>query len=138
MPLMPRRVKHRKQQRGKIGNKATRNVSLSFGDFGIQALEPGKLSSQQIEAARTSITRYLKRNGKVWIKVFPDRPFTQKPLETRMGKGKGNVEGWNAYIRAGNVLFEVSGCSEQLAKEALVRAANKVPMRCRFLSREMM
>jgi len=136
MPLMPKRVKHRKQQRNKIGGVASRNVSLSFGDFGIQSLEAGKLTSQQIEAARISITRYLKRNGRVWIKVFPDRPYTQKPLETRMGKGKGNVESWTAYIRPGNVLFEVSGCSEQLAKEALVRAANKVPMDCRFLSRE--
>ncbi|MFW5996495.1 MAG: 50S ribosomal protein L16 [Verrucomicrobiota bacterium] len=135
MPLMPKRVKHRKQQRGKIGGVASRNVSLSFGDYGIQALEPGKLTSQQIESARIAITRHLKRNGRVWIKVFPDRPFTQKPLETRMGKGKGNVEGWHAYIRPGNVLFEVSGCSETLAKEALVRAVNKLPMKCRFLTR---
>ena len=136
MPLMPKRVKHRKVQRGKLRGKATRNTSLNFGDYGLQALTRGYLTAQQIESARTAITRHLHRRGRVWIKVFPDRPFTQKPLEVRMGKGKGNPEGWTAPIKPGNILFELSGCTEMVAKAALARAAAKVPMRCKFVSRQ--
>lgn len=137
MPLMPKRVKHRKVQRGKIRGKATRNTNLNYGDFGLQTLQAGHLTSQQIEAARTAITRHLHRRGRVWIKVFPDRPYTQKPLEVRMGKGKGNPEGWTAPVKPGNILFELSGCPEPLAKAALARAAAKVPMRCKFVARQM-
>jgi len=123
-------------QRGKLRGKATRNTTLTFGEFGLQALESGQLTAQQIEAARTAITRHLHRRGRVWIKVFPDKPYTKKPLEVRMGKGKGNPEGWTAPILPGNIIFELSGCPETLAKAALTRAAAKVPMRCKFVSRQ--
>lgn len=136
MPLMPKRVKHRKVQRGNLRGKATRNNSLNFGEYGLQALAQGFLTAQQIEAARTAITRHLHRRGRVWIKVFPDRPVTKKPLEVRMGKGKGNPEGWTAPIKPGNILFELSGCSETLARAALARASAKVPMRCKFICRQ--
>ena len=136
MPLMPKRVKHRKVQRGVLRGKATSNNRLSFGEYGLQTLEPGRLTAQQIEAARTAITRHMKRRGKLWIKIFPDHPFTKKPLEVRMGKGKGNVEGWTALVRPGNVLFEVTGCTETVARAAMARAANKLPVCCKFLARQ--
>lgn len=136
MPLMPKRVKHRKVQRGVVRGKATSNNRLNFGEYGLQTLEIGKITSQQIEAARTAITRHMKRRGKLWIKIFPDKPFTKKPLEVRMGKGKGNTEGWVAVVRPGNVLFEVTGCSEAIARDALARAACKLPVSCKFLMRQ--
>lgn len=136
MPLMPKRVKHRKVQRGIIRGKATSNDRLNFGDYGLQTMELGKISAQQIEAARTAITRHMKRRGKLWIKIFPDKPFTKKPLEVRMGKGKGNTEGWVAVVRPGNVLFEITGCSETVARGALSRAAGKLPVSCKFLMRQ--
>ncbi|MCF7855410.1 MAG: 50S ribosomal protein L16 [Candidatus Pacebacteria bacterium] len=135
MPLMPKRVKYRKVQRGRIRGNASRNTTLSFGDYGLQTMDTGRITSQQIESARTAVTRHLKRHGKLWIKIFPDKPFTKKPLEVRMGKGKGNPEGWMAEVRPGNVILELSGCVEPMAREALARAANKLPVRCKFLSR---
>ncbi len=135
MPLMPKRVKYRKVQRGKIRGQATRNNRLTFGDYGLQALEHGRPTNLQLEASRTAVTRHLKRHGKLWIKVFTDRPFTKKPLEVRMGKGKGNPEGWETLVKPGNVILELSGCTETQAREALARAANKLPIRCKFLSR---
>jgi large subunit ribosomal protein L16 len=122
-------------QRGARAGVATRNNKLDFGDYGLQILDRGWLTANQIEAARVAATRHMQRRGKLWIRVFPDKPISKKPLETRMGKGKGNPEGWVACIRPGNMLIEVSGCSETVAKEALARAASKVPMRCKFLSR---
>lgn len=137
MPLMPKRVKYRKVQGGRITGRARSNDRLSFGEYGLQSLEIARISAQQIEAARTAITRHMKRRGKLWIKIFPDRSFTKKPLEVRMGKGKGNVEGWVAVVRPGNVLFEVTGCTENIAREAMARAANKLPLRCKFMMRQM-
>ena len=136
MPLMPKRVKYRKVQRGSNAGLATSNNKIDFGDFALQAVDRGNLTSNQIEAARVAINRHLKRNGKVWIRVFPFKSFTKKPLEVRMGKGKGNVEGWEAPVKPGRVLFEVSGCSEVVAREAMARAANKLAIRCKFLARE--
>ncbi len=135
MPLMPKRVKHRKVQRGSLSGIARSNNKLDFGEFGLQALGRAYITNNQIEAARVAINRHMKRRGKVWIRMFPDKPFTKKPLEVRMGKGKGNVEGWVAPIRPGRILFEVSGCSENIAREAMALAANKLPVRCKFLSR---
>jgi large subunit ribosomal protein L16 len=135
MPLMPKRVKHRKVQRGSNTGIAARNNKLDFGDFGLQSLTRGFVTNNQIEAARIAINRHLKRRGKVWIRMFPYKPITKKPLEVRMGKGKGNVEGWVAPVKPGRVLFEVSGCTEAVAREALSRAANKLSLRCKFLSR---
>jgi len=135
MPLMPKRVKHRKVQRGDIGGLSQRCNQLDFGDFGLQSLERVQLTANQIEAARVAITRHMKRHGKVWIRVFPYKPYTKKPLETRMGKGKGNVEYWVAPVRPGRVLFEISGCTEIVAKEAMSLAASKLPIRCKFVSR---
>jgi large subunit ribosomal protein L16 len=132
---MPKRVKHRKVQRGTLAGVATRNNKLDFGDFGLQVLDRGWLTANQIEAARVAATRHMQRRGKLWIRVFPDKPISKKPLETRMGKGKGNPEGWVAPVRPGNMLIEISGCTETIAKEALARAASKISMRCRFLSR---
>ena len=136
MPLMPKRVKYRKVQRGRINGYATRNCHLSFGDYGLQSLGAARIDSHQIESARTAITRHMHRRGKLWIRIFPDKPFTKKPLETRMGKGKGNPEGWQAEVKPGTVLFEVSGCTEQIARGALVRAANKLPVRCKLMARQ--
>jgi large subunit ribosomal protein L16 len=136
MPLMPKRVKYRKVQRGRMTGNAARNNSLGFGEFGLQTVERAWITAQQIEAARTAVTRHMKRRGKLWIKIFPDKPYTKKPLETRMGKGKGNPEGWVACVLPGNVLFEVSGCTERVAREALARAANKLPVRCKFMMRQ--
>ncbi len=135
MPLMPKRVKHRKVQRGSIAGLAKKNNKLDFGDFGLQAMDRCYVPNNQIEAARVAITRHMKRRGKVWIRLFPDKPITKKPLETRMGKGKGNTEGWVARVKPGRVLFEASGCSETVAREAMSLAANKLAVRCKFLSR---
>jgi large subunit ribosomal protein L16 len=122
--------------RGRANGKAARNNKLSFGDYGLQTLGAGWITAQQIEAARTAVTRHMKRRGKLWIKIFPDKPFTKKPLEVRMGKGKGNPEGWVAVVRPGNVILEISGCTETVAREALARAANKLPVSCKFMLRQ--
>ncbi len=135
MPLMPKRTKYRKAQRGARAGLASRNNKLDFGDFGLQVLDRGWLTAGQLEAARIAVTRHMQRRGKLWIRVFPDKPYTKKPLETRMGKGKGAVEAWVAVVRPGNLILEISGCSELVAREALARAASKVPFRCRMLSR---
>ena len=135
MPLMPKRVKHRKVQRGNNKGLATKNNKLDFGEFGIQAMTRGFVTNNQIEAARIAINRHLKRRGKLWIRLFPYKPVTKKPLEVRMGKGKGNVEAWVAPVKPGRVLFEVSGCTETEAREACARAANKLSLRCKFLVR---
>jgi len=133
--LMPRKVKHRKQQRGRMSGKAKGGSDVTFGDFGIQAMEPAWLTARQIEAARIAMTRHVKRGGKVWIRVFPDRPVTQKPAETRMGSGKGNPEHWVAVVKPGRILFELAGVEPQLAREAMERAIQKLPMKARFISR---
>jgi large subunit ribosomal protein L16 len=133
---MPKRVKHRKVQRGARAGIASRNNKLDFGEYGLQVLDRGWLTSNQIEAARVAATRRMQRRGQIWLRVFPDKPVSKKPLETRMGKGKGNPEFWVAVIRPGNMLIEVSGCSETVAKEALALAASKIPFRCRFLVRQ--
>ncbi len=133
--LMPRKVKHRKQQRGRMKGDAKGGAAIAFGDFGIQALEPGWITARQIEAARIAMTRHVKRGGKVWITIFPDKPVTQKPAETRMGSGKGNPEMWVAVVKPGRVMFELSGVSEQLAREAMERAIQKLPIKARFISR---
>jgi len=134
--LMPRRVKHRKQQRGRMEGNAKGGSELNFGTFGIQALEPCWLTARQIEAARISMTRRVKRGGKIWIRVFPDKPVTAKPAETRMGSGKGNPEYWVAVVKPGRVLFEMDGVSEELAREALTLAIQKLPIKARVISRE--
>jgi large subunit ribosomal protein L16 len=131
--LMPKRTKYRKMMKGRMTGKAYRGSSIAFGDYGLQALEPAWISSRQIEAARRSITNYLKRGGKVWIRIFPDKPVTQKPAETRMGSGKGNPEYWVAVVKPGRIMFEIGGVSAELAEEALKRAAMKMPMDCRFV-----
>ncbi|MBQ4479954.1 MAG: 50S ribosomal protein L16 [Victivallales bacterium] len=135
MPLMPKRAAHRKVQRGTRAGIATRNNKLDFGDFGLQVLDRAWLTGAQIEAARVAATRRMERRGQIWIRVFPDKPVSKKPLETRMGKGKGAPEFWVAVIRPGNMIIELSGCSETVAKEALALAASKLPVRCRFLAR---
>jgi large subunit ribosomal protein L16 len=135
MPLMPKRVKHRKVQRGSNSGLATKNNKIDFGDYGLQAMTRGYISNNQIEAARVAINRHLKRRGKVWIRLFPYKPITKKPLEVRMGKGKGNVEGWVAPVKPGRVLFEISGCNDTVAREALSLASNKLSVRCKFLAR---
>jgi len=135
MPLMPARVKHRKMHRGSRKGTAQRGNTVAFGAYGLQALERVWLDTKQIEAARTAITRHMKRRGKVWIRVFPDKSFTKKPLEVRMGKGKGPVESWVAVVRPATVLFEVDGVSETVAREALRRGANKLPIRVKFVAR---
>ncbi len=135
--LMPKKVKHRKQQRGRMTGPAKGGTSVSFGEYGIQALEPGWITARQIEAARIAMTRHVKRGGKVWITVFPDRPVTEKPAETRMGSGKGNPEHWVAVVKPGRVLFELAGVNEELARGALERAIQKLPIRARVISRAM-
>jgi large subunit ribosomal protein L16 len=135
MPLMPKRVKHRKVQKGARAGNATRSNKLDFGEFGLQVLDRGFLTTNQIEAARVAVTRHMKRRGQLWMRVFPDKPVTKKPLETRMGKGKGNPEGWVAVIKPGSMVLELSGCPESIAKAALSRAASKLPVRCKMLSR---
>ena len=134
--LMPRRVKHRKQHRGRMKGEAKGGAGLSFGEYGIQALEPGWITARQIEAARIAMTRHIKRGGKVWINVFPDKPVTQKPAETRMGSGKGNPEFWVAVVKPGRVLFELSYPTEEIAKSALERAIQKLPIKARVITRE--
>ena len=133
--LMPKRVKYRKQQRGRMGGKAHRGGSVTFGEFGLQALEPAWITNRQIEAARVAITRSIKRGGKVWIRVFPDKPVTKKPAETRMGKGKGAPEFWVAVIRPGRVMFELEGISKAAAQSAMKLGASKLPIRTRFVER---
>ena len=133
--LMPRKVKYRKQQRGRMSGKAKGGSDVTFGDFGIQALEPAWLTARQIEAARIAMTRHVKRGGKVWIRVFPDRPVTKKPAETRMGSGKGNPEHWVAVGKPGRILFELAGVEPELAREAMERAIQKLPFKARFVVR---
>ena len=133
--LAPKKVKHRKQHRGRMRGKATGGTEVHFGDYGLLALEPGWITNRQIEAARVAITRHIRRGGKVWINIFPDKPYTKKPAETRMGSGKGNPEGWVAVVKPGRVMFELSGVGEPLAREAMRRAAMKLPIRSKFISR---
>ena len=134
--LMPKRVKHRKQFRGSMRGKALRGNKITNGEFGIVALEPGWIKSNQIEAARVAMTRHVKRGGKVWIKIFPDKPVTAKPAETRMGKGKGALEFWVAVVKPGRVMFEIAGVPEETAREALRLATHKLPIKCKVVSRE--
>ncbi len=134
--LMPKKVKYRKQQRGRMAGKAWRGSSLSFGDYGLKALGCGWVTDRQIEAARIAMTRYVKRGGKVWIRLFPDKPITKKPAETRMGKGKGAPEQWVAVVRPGKIMFEMEGVAPELAEEAMRLAANKLPLRTRFVRRD--
>ncbi|MDT3738936.1 MAG: 50S ribosomal protein L16 [Candidatus Kapabacteria bacterium] len=133
--LSPKRVKRRKTFRGRMKGKAFRGSTISFGSFGLKALEPHWITNRQIEAARIAINRYLKRDGKVWIRIFPDKPYTKKPLETRMGKGKGSPEGWVAVVRPGRILFEVDGVTRELAEEALRLASHKLPIKTKFVTR---
>ena len=133
--LMPKRVKRRKQFRGTMKGKALRGNKISYGEYGIVALEPAWIKSNQIEAARIAMTRYVKRNGKVWIKIFPDKPVTAKPAETRMGSGKGALEYWVAVVKPGRVLFEIAGVPEETAKEALRLATHKLPVKCKIVSK---
>ena len=134
--LMPKKVKYRKQQRGRMAGKAWRGSSISFGDFGLKALECGWITDRQIEAARVAMTRSIKRGGKVWVRLFPDKPITKKPAETRMGKGKGAPEQWVAVVRPGKVLFEMEGVEPAIAQQALGLAADKLPIRTRVVARE--
>jgi large subunit ribosomal protein L16 len=133
--LMPKKTKFRKMQKGRTGGKAYRGSSISFGEFGLKAMEPGWITDRQIEAARIALTRYLKRGGKVWIRIFPDKPITKKPAETRMGKGKGAPEYWVAVIKPGRILFEVEGVNEEMAREAFRLAGKKLPLKNRFVTR---
>ncbi len=133
--LMPKRVKHRKQFRGRMHGKAMRGNKITYGEYGIVALEPTWLTANQIEAARIAMTRYIKRNGKVWIKVFPDKPVTSQPAETRMGKGKGSVDYWVAVVKPGRVMFEIAGVPEETAREALRLAMHKLPIKCKIASK---
>ena len=133
--LMPKRVKRRKQFRGTMTGKAMRGNKITYGEYGIVALEPAWIKSNQIEAARIAMTRYIKRGGKVWIKIFPDKPVTTKPAETRMGSGKGTLEYWVAVVKPGRVLFEIAGVSEEIAKEALRLASHKLPVKCKIVSK---
>jgi large subunit ribosomal protein L16 len=134
--LMPKRVKWRKQQRGRMTGKATRGADLSFGEYGLQAMEPGWVSARQIEAARRTIVREMKRRGKVWIRIFPDHPYTRKPPETRMGKGKGNVDYWVSVVKPGRIMFEVGGLPADIAKVALQQASYKLAIRTKIVARE--
>ena len=134
--LAPKRVKHRKTHKGKMRGKATRGNRVSFGEYGLQAQEAHWITNRQIEAARVAMTRHIKRGGKVWIRIFPDKPITQKPAETRMGKGKGNPEGWVAVVKPGRIMFELEGVPEEMAQEAMTLAAAKLPIKTRFVVRE--
>ena len=136
MPLIPKRTKYRKQQKGRNRGKATRGNRVTDGEYGLQSLEAGQITSNQIEAARVAMTRYIKRGGKVWIKIFPDKPVTRKPIGTRMGKGKGAVEFWVANVKPGRVMFEIAGVTEETAREALRLAANKLSVKCKFVKKE--
>ena len=134
--LSPTRVKYRRVMRGRLTGKALRGNKVTYGDFGLQSLEPCWITANQIEAARIAMTRYIKRGGKVWIKIFPDKPVTEKPAETRMGSGKGSPEYWVAVVKPGRVMFEIGGVSEEVAREALRLAANKLPVKCKFVVKE--
>ena len=136
MPLMPKRTKYRKQQKGRMRGQATRGNRVTDGEYGIQAVEAGLITSNQIEAARVAMTRYIKRGGKVWIKIFPDKPITKKPAETRMGKGKGAPEYWVAKVKPGRVMFEIAGVPEETAREALRLGANKLAVKTKFVAKE--
>ncbi len=134
--LSPKRIKYRKQQKGRMRGAAWRGSNIEFGEFGLQALEPAWITARQIEAARVAMTRHVKRGGKLWVRIFPDKPITIKPAETRMGKGKGNPEHYVAVVKPGRIIFELGGVSEELAKEAMYLAARKLPIKTRFLTRE--
>ena len=134
--LMPKRVKYRRVQRGRLTGKATRGNFVSNGDFGLQATEPAWITANQIEAARIAMTRYINRGGQVWIKIFPDKPITEKPAETRMGSGKGSPEYWVAVVKPGRVMFEIAGVPKETAQEAMRLAANKLPIKCKFITKE--
>ena len=136
MPLMPKRTKYRKMQKGRNRGYATRGNVVNEGEYGLQATTAGWIKGNQIEAARVAMTRYIKRGGKVWIKIFPDKPITRKPAGTRMGKGKGNTEFWVAAVKPGRVMFEIAGVSEETAREALRLAMNKLPIKCKFIAKE--
>lgn len=133
--LLPKRVKYRRVHRGRMKGTATRGNTVTYGDFGLQALEPAWITSRQIEAARIAMTRYIKRGGQVWIKIFPDKPITEKPAETRMGSGKGSPEYWVAVVKPGRVMFEIQGVDEAIAREAMRLAANKLPIKCKFVTK---
>lgn len=133
--LMPKRVKYRKQMRGRMKGRASRGIEVQFGDYGLQALEPSWITSRQIEAARRAIVRHVRRRGKLWIRIFPDKPVTAKPAETRMGKGKGSVDHWVAVVKPGRVLFEIAGVSEEAAREAMRLASYKLPIKTQFIAR---
>ncbi|MBO4897007.1 MAG: 50S ribosomal protein L16 [Clostridia bacterium] len=134
--LMPKRVKYRRVMRGRLKGQATRGNKVTYGDFGLQALEPAWITSNQIEAARVAMTRYIKRGGQVWIKIFPDKPITEKPAETRMGSGKGSPEYWVAVVKPGRVMFEIGGVAEDVAREAMRLAAHKLPIKCKVIAAE--
>lgn len=134
--LMPKRVKRRRQQRGNMRGKARRGNVVCYGEFGLQAMEPAWITSNQIEAARQAMTRYTKRGGKIWIKIFPDKPVTEKPAETRMGSGKGSPEYWVAVVKPGRIMFEIAGVSEEVAREALRLGMHKLPIKCKFVTRQ--
>ena len=134
--LLPKRVKYRRVHRGRLTGKALSGNKVTYGDFGLQALEPAWITSRQIEAARIAMTRYTKRGGKTWIKIFPDKPITEKPAETRMGSGKGSPEYWVAVVKPGRIMFEMAGVAEDVAREALRLAANKLPIKCKFVRKE--
>ena len=134
--LVPKRVKHRKVQRGSMKGKAKGGNKIAYGEFGIQAMEPGWITGNQIEAARVAMTRYTKRGGQVWIKIFPDKPVTKKPAETRMGSGKGSPEFWVAVVKPGRIMFEIAGVDDETAREALRLAINKLPIKCKIVTRE--
>ena len=134
--LLPKRVKYRRVHRGRLTGEAHRGNTITYGEYGLQATEPAWITSRQIEAARIAMTRYIKRGGKVWIKIFPDKPITEKPAETRMGSGKGSPEYWVAVVKPGRIMFEMDGVSEEVAREALRLAANKLPIKCKFVRKE--
>ena len=134
--LLPKRVKYRRVQRGRIKGKAMRGNKVTYGDFGLMAMEPTWITSNQIEAARVAMTRYIKRGGQVWIKIFPDKPVTEKPAETRMGSGKGSPEYWVAVVKPGRIMFEIGGVSEEQAREAMRLASNKLPIKCKFVTKK--
>jgi large subunit ribosomal protein L16 len=133
--LMPKKVKHRKQMKGRMTGVANRGAEISFGEYGLKTLEPGWITDRQIEAARIAMTRHVKRGGKIWIRMFPDKPITKKPAETRMGKGKGAPDHWVAVVKPGRILYEIEGVSEEMAREAMRLAAQKLPVKCKFVSR---
>lgn len=134
--LLPKRVKYRRVHRGRLTGKAMRGNTVTYGDYGLQATEPAWISSRQIEAARIAMTRYIKRGGQVWIKIFPDKPVTEQPAETRMGKGKGSPEYWVSVVKPGRVMFEIAGVSEEIAREAMRLAMHKLPVKCKFVTKE--